>query len=203
MSFKTPKTPRSTGPDYGTLWKQYKGEMDNINRRTEGGIADIRARFAAVGAAPELLNAETNRLREAGNLDIAALKQSATYAALEEGFGIASGKVGNPYSTQLAGWEQFAWKERERAPTEAEKAQFVSTEHSTGVPRYTERYRDKPPPATMEEYFNQFYPAATTSVETPEEKVRHAATGYADGSSGGVAPNPLLPSFAKATDPWS
>jgi len=205
MSFISgPKIPKSGAPDYKAIWQQYKGEFDNINKRTEGGIADIRARFAATGASPDLLDAEANRLRETGRLDIAALRQSTTYAALEEGFAIATGRAGNPYSDALAGVEDFGVKQRQRDPTPEEKAQFHSTDSNAQEPRYYDQYRLKEPPKTLEEYFQQYYPTAPSSAaETPEEKVRRAATGYGGGDSGGTTPNPLLPSFKNPNDVWS
>lgn len=203
MSFSAShKRPKYALPDYGALWKQYKGEFDNINKRTEGGIADIRARFAATGASSDILDAEANRLRESGNLEIAALRNSTTYAALEEGFGIATQKVGNPYSGAPAGMEDFATRQRQRDPTAEEKAAFHSTDRNAQPAQYFESYRLNEPPVTMDDYYNKYYPAADAAVsETPEEKARRGASGYG-GASGGAAPSPLFPAFSNFNDIW-
>lgn len=182
-------------PDYSALWKQYKGELDNINRRTEGGIADIRARMAAVGATGEITEGEINRIKGEGNLEIAALRNSTTYSLLEEGFAIATQQVGNPYDKPIAGVQDFMLR-TDRLPDKTIDTSAGRSVSSVTVPQYSAPYRRKALPTNLEQYFGEYYPFTPDKPgSTADRRAEAAAAGASGGVSAtsGAASNPLLP----------
>jgi len=194
--------PKLQQPDYANYWKQYTGWLANINKRTEGQLADVRARMSAAGASPDMLMQQTEHLESQRKSDIATLEGGPTYGYLKEGFDIASGKASNPYDKDMPG--------------------AVTPPNTTGrgySPGEWEEISGGPDrsavPPTLSEYYGKFFGTAAgatpqTEAEQATARAKMAAGGAvikgggggSVGSASGAASSPALGGSTKDTF-WS
>lgn len=107
MGSKKPSAPavqKPVAPDYKQAWKQYSGELANINRRNEGELAAVRARLSAAGASPELIKMQSEHLESQRKRDVDILQGGASYGLLKEGYEIGRGERANPYEGDASMW---------------------------------------------------------------------------------------------------
>jgi hypothetical protein len=92
MGWDKPESPGIEGvsgelpPDFQSLWKQYAGEMDNINRQNEGELAAVRARLSAAGATPDILMMQTEHLESQRKSKVAKLQAAPGFQKMLEEF---------------------------------------------------------------------------------------------------------------------
>ena len=190
-----PAVQKPAVPDYANYWKQYRGWIQNINDRTTGQLADVRARLSAAGASPDQLMMQTEHLESQRKSELAKLEGGQTKRFLDEAYAIATGKKANPYATDLPGMEMEEYDTGEVAVafegTDAEPAR-------PGGPVMGKRPKALSA-ASMEEYFNQYFGDGSTAPEVDaganaKKRAKMAASGgksqgagAPSGDSGSVA----------------
>jgi len=199
MSKSKPKAPPPpTAPDYKSLCKEYSSWTARSQQTYDKSSASTRAKLAAAGADPTMIEAALADLKGTYEGDIKKYQTSQTYKLLKEGYDIARGAKANIYSGKAKGVLFAPGSETETSTTE--RVRQGNAKNGFGLVNKTTKGVTGLQ-NTLEQFYAGGYESGEVEVDKKAENLKRAKL-----NAGGTGGSAALTGYEKqkeaGTNPW-